>query len=42
MADQAKRVALLGFDCAIPKRLEALIEEGALPTLKSSRPKALT
>ena len=34
MAEQAKRVALLGFDCAIPKRLEALIEEGALPNFK--------
>jgi len=31
MANETKRVALLGFDCAIPKRLEALIEEGALP-----------
>ncbi|MDR1111121.1 MAG: alkaline phosphatase family protein [Deltaproteobacteria bacterium] len=27
----AKRVALLGFDCAIPDRLEALIGEGILP-----------
>ncbi|MDR1678148.1 MAG: alkaline phosphatase family protein, partial [Deltaproteobacteria bacterium] len=27
----AKRVALIGFDCAIPLRLEALIEEGVLP-----------
>lgn len=34
MSNQAKRVALLGFDCAIPKRLEALIEEGALPNFK--------
>ena len=34
MESQAKRVALLGFDCAIPKRLEALIDEGALPNFK--------
>jgi predicted AlkP superfamily phosphohydrolase/phosphomutase len=27
----AKRVALIGFDCAIPVRLEALIAEGVLP-----------
>ncbi|MDR1049638.1 MAG: alkaline phosphatase family protein [Deltaproteobacteria bacterium] len=27
----AKKVALLGFDCAIPTRLEALILEGVLP-----------
>ena len=31
MSVKAKRAALLGFDCAIPKRLEALMEEGALP-----------
>ncbi|MDR1657218.1 MAG: alkaline phosphatase family protein [Deltaproteobacteria bacterium] len=28
---RAKRVALVGFDCAIPKRLEALMAEGVLP-----------
>ena len=34
MTAKAKRVALLGFDCAIPKRLEALMDEGALPNFK--------
>ena len=34
MSVKAKRAALLGFDCAIPKRLEALIAEGALPNFK--------
>lgn len=34
MSVKAKRAALLGFDCAIPKRLEALMEEGALPNFK--------
>ncbi|NDV18338.1 phosphodiesterase [Pseudodesulfovibrio sp. JC047] len=34
MSAKAKRVALLGFDCAIPKRLEALMDEGALPNFK--------
>ncbi|GAU07790.1 alkaline phosphatase family protein [Desulfoplanes formicivorans] len=34
MSTKANRVALLGFDCAIPKRLEALINEGALPNFK--------
>lgn len=34
MTTNAKRVALLGFDCAIPKRLEALIAEGTLPNFK--------
>ncbi|MDR1486850.1 MAG: alkaline phosphatase family protein, partial [Deltaproteobacteria bacterium] len=28
---RAKRAALIGFDCAIPNRLEALMEQGALP-----------
>ncbi|MHC1713256.1 MAG: alkaline phosphatase family protein [Solidesulfovibrio sp.] len=27
----ARKAALIGFDCAIPKRLEALVAEGALP-----------
>lgn len=31
MSVKAKRAALLGFDCAIPKRLEALMQEGVLP-----------
>ncbi|MDL2267388.1 alkaline phosphatase family protein [Desulfovibrio sp. OttesenSCG-928-G15] len=31
MSVKAKRAALLGFDCAIPKRLEALMDEGVLP-----------
>jgi predicted AlkP superfamily phosphohydrolase/phosphomutase len=30
----AKRAALIGFDCAIPRRLEALIGEGCLPNFK--------
>ena len=34
MSVKASRAALLGFDCAIPKRLEALIEEGSLPNFK--------
>lgn len=34
MSVKAKRAALLGFDCAIPKRLEALMDEGALPNFK--------
>jgi len=34
MTLKAKRAALLGFDCAIPKRLEALVAEGALPNFK--------
>ncbi|MDR2198708.1 MAG: alkaline phosphatase family protein [Deltaproteobacteria bacterium] len=31
---KAKRAALVGFDCAIPKRLRALIGEGALPNFE--------
>ena len=34
MTVKARRAALLGFDCAIPKRLEALVAEGALPHFK--------
>ena len=34
MTVKAKRAALLGFDCAIPKRLEAMVAEGALPNFK--------
>ncbi|SKA67339.1 alkaline phosphatase family protein [Desulfobaculum bizertense] len=34
MAKVAKKAALLGFDCMIPKRLEALIAEGALPNFE--------
>ena len=34
MVKKAKRAALLGFDCAIPKRLEALMAEGVLPNFK--------
>ena len=34
MSLKSKRAALLGFDCAIPKRLEALMAEGALPNFK--------
>jgi len=31
MKNIARKAALIGFDCAIPKRLEALVAEGALP-----------
>ncbi|MDR1856020.1 MAG: alkaline phosphatase family protein [Desulfovibrio sp.] len=31
---KARRAALLGFDCAIPRRMEALVAEGALPNFK--------
>jgi predicted AlkP superfamily phosphohydrolase/phosphomutase len=31
---RARRVALIGFDCLIPKRLEALMAEGAVPNFK--------
>ncbi|MFO7596544.1 MAG: alkaline phosphatase family protein [Desulfocurvibacter africanus] len=31
---KAKRAALLGFDCMIPTRLEALLSQGALPNFK--------
>jgi predicted AlkP superfamily phosphohydrolase/phosphomutase len=31
---RARRVALIGYDCAIPKRLEALMAEGVLPNFK--------
>jgi len=31
---KAKRAALLGFDCCIPKRLQALVAEGALPNFQ--------
>ncbi|NJB66489.1 putative AlkP superfamily phosphohydrolase/phosphomutase [Desulfobaculum xiamenense] len=34
MARVAKRAALLGFDCMIPKRLQALVDEGALPNFQ--------
>ncbi|MBI4806572.1 MAG: alkaline phosphatase family protein [Desulfovibrio sp.] len=34
MAKLAKKAALVGFDCCIPKRLEALVAEGALPNFK--------
>jgi predicted AlkP superfamily phosphohydrolase/phosphomutase len=30
----AKRAALVGFDCAVPERLEALINEGLLPNFR--------
>ncbi len=35
MTAKAKRAALLGFDCMIPKRLEALVAEGILPNFKN-------
>lgn len=35
MTKLAKKAALIGFDCAIPKRLEALVAEGSLPNFKS-------
>jgi predicted AlkP superfamily phosphohydrolase/phosphomutase len=34
MTVKARRAALIGFDCAIPKRLEALMQEGVLPNFK--------
>lgn len=34
MTVKAKRAALLGFDCMIPKRLEILVAEGILPNFK--------
>lgn len=36
MTIQPKRVAILGFDCAVPKLLEKHIEEGALPNFKKA------
>ena len=30
MADKAKRAALIGYDCLIPKRLEAMLAQGGL------------
>lgn len=35
MTAKAKRAALIGYDCAIPKRLEALLAEGGLPNFRS-------
>lgn len=35
MSVKAKRAALIGYDCAIPKRLEALLAEGGLPNFRS-------
>jgi len=34
LSTKTKRVALLGFDCAVPKRLKALMDEGALPNFR--------
>ncbi|WP_027176795.1 alkaline phosphatase family protein [Desulfovibrio aminophilus] len=34
MKTMAKKAAVIGFDCAIPKRLQALVAEGALPNFK--------
>ncbi|MDR2612175.1 MAG: alkaline phosphatase family protein [Deltaproteobacteria bacterium] len=31
---KARRAALVGFDCAIPRRLEALMAEGSLPNFR--------
>ena len=33
MADKAKRAALIGYDCLIPKRLEAMLAQGGLDAL---------
>lgn len=35
MTIKAKRVAVVGYDCAIPKRLEALMAEGGLPNFRA-------
>lgn len=35
MTVKAKRAALIGYDCAIPKRLEALLAEGGLPNFRA-------
>lgn len=35
MTKPAKRAALIGYDCAIPKRLEALLAEGGLPNFRA-------
>lgn len=35
MTKAAKRAALIGYDCAIPKRLEALLAEGGLPNFRA-------
>lgn len=35
MSTKAKRAALIGYDCAIPKRLEALMAEGGLPNFRA-------
>lgn len=35
MSIKAKRAALIGYDCAIPKRLEALLAEGGLPNFRA-------
>lgn len=35
MAVQAKRAALIGYDCLIPKRLEAMLAEGGLDNFRA-------
>ena len=34
MADKAKRAALIGYDCLIPKRLEAMLAQGGLENFR--------
>lgn len=34
MAAKAKRAALIGYDCLIPKRLEAMLAQGGLDNFR--------
>ena len=34
MAPKAKRAALIGFDCLVPKRLQKLLKEGGLDNFR--------
>ena len=34
MAEKAKRAALIGYDCLIPKRLETMLAEGGLDNFR--------
>ena len=48
MAPKAKRAALIGFDCLVPKRLQKLLKEGGLDNFRrfikeaATSPKAST
>ena len=41
MADKAKRAALIGYDCLIPKRLEAMLAQGGLEDIRSKKLKVV-